>query len=75
DELRERIDAALPARERERLVLPMTEDTMSVVSWVHDHAHVRTVDYGDQEVVIDFEARPTIVERSHAKASDLVAEA
>ncbi|SEV88300.1 GTPase HflX [Halobacterium jilantaiense] len=74
-ELRDRIDAELPARERERLVLPMTEDTMSVVSWVHDHAYVRDVDYGDEQVVVDFEARPAIVERSHAKASELVAEA
>ncbi|MFB6072442.1 MAG: GTPase HflX [Halobacterium sp.] len=75
EELVARIDAELPEREREKLVLPMTEDTMSVVSWVHDHAYVRDVDYGDDEVVIDFEARPTIVERSHAKASELVAEA
>jgi GTP-binding protein HflX len=75
DTLRERIDAELPPREREKLVLPMTDETMSVVSWVHDHAYVRKVDYGDEQVVIDFEARPTIVEQSHAKASELVAEA
>ncbi|NIC00623.1 GTPase HflX [Halobacterium sp. R2-5] len=75
DALRERIDDELPPRERETLVLPMTEDTMSVVSWVHDHAHVRDVDYGDEQVVVDFEARPPVVEKSRAKASDLVAEA
>ena len=69
--LAERIDAELPDYERERLVLPMTDDTMSLVSWIHDHAHVETVDYGDQ-VVIEFEARPAIVERSRAKAGDLV---
>lgn len=73
--LRERIDAELPPRERETLVLPMTDDTMSVVSWVHDHAHVRDVDYGDEQVVVDFEALPTVIEKSRAKASDLVAEA
>jgi len=73
--LRERIDAELPPRERETLVLPMTDETMSVVSWVHDHAHVRDVDYGDEQVVVDFEALPTVVEKSRAKASDLVAEA
>jgi GTP-binding protein HflX len=75
DDLRERIDDELPPRERETLVLPMTEDTMSVVSWVHDHAHVRDVDYGDDQVVIDFEARPPVVEQSRSKAGDLVAEA
>ena len=75
DALRERIDAELPPRERETLVLPMTDDTMSVVSWVHDHAYVRDVDYGDEQVVVDFEALPTVVEKSRAKASDLVVEA
>ncbi|WP_262176307.1 GTPase HflX [Haloarcula laminariae] len=71
DTLAERIDADLPDYERERLVLPMTDETMSVVSWIHDHAHVETVDYGD-EVVIEFEARPAIVEQSRSKAGDLV---
>ncbi|PSP83499.1 GTPase HflX [Halobacteriales archaeon QS_6_64_34] len=66
-----RIDADLLDYERERLVLPMTDETMSVVSWIHDHAHVETVDYGD-EVVIEFEARPAIVEQSRSKAGDLV---
>jgi len=48
----------------------MTEATMSLVSWVHDNARVNDVDYGEQ-VVIDFEARPAIIERSRAKASEL----
>jgi GTP-binding protein HflX (EC 3.1.5.-) len=72
--LRERVHSELPALERERLVLPMNNDTMSVVSWIHDHANVRDVDYGDQ-VVIEFEARPAVVEQSRAKAGDLVASA
>ena len=69
--LRARIDAELPDWERERLVLPMTEDTMSVVSWLHDHARVDDVTYADDEVVVDFEARPSVVERSRAKAGEL----
>ncbi|MDG5775414.1 GTPase HflX [Haloarculaceae archaeon H-GB2-1] len=71
DALRERIHAELPDFERERLVLPMTDDTMSVVSWIHDNATVESVDYGDQ-VVIEFEARPAVVERSRSKAGELV---
>jgi len=71
DDLRERVKASLPVRERERLVLPMTEETMSVVSWVHDNAHVEDVTYGDEEVVLEFEARPKVVEQSRSKASDL----
>jgi GTP-binding protein HflX len=71
DTLCERIDAELPALERERLVLPMTDEAMSVVSWIHDNATVDDVDYGDQ-VVIEFEARPSVVQRSRAKAGELV---
>jgi GTP-binding protein HflX len=73
DALRERVHRELPEQERERLVLPLSEDAMSVVSWVHDHAHVRDVDYGDEQVTIDFEARSAVVERSRAKAGELAA--
>ncbi|MFC7165537.1 GTPase HflX [Halospeciosus flavus] len=71
DGLRQRIHEELPERQHERLVLPMTEDTMSVVSWVHDHAYVEDVDYGDEHVVVEFEARESIVEQTRSKASSL----
>lgn len=72
DELRRRVDEELPAYERERLVLPMTDETMSLVSWIHDHAWVDDVEYGEQ-AIIEFEARPAVVEQARAKASELVA--
>lgn len=70
DGLLDRIDRELPPFEHERLVLPMTDDTMSLVSWIHDNAHVNDVDYGEQ-VIVDFEARPAVVEQSRAKAGTL----
>jgi GTPase len=70
DALTERIERELPPYERERLVLPMADETMSLVSWIHDNARVNDVDYGEQ-VVVDFEARPAVVERSRSKAGDL----
>jgi GTP-binding protein HflX len=73
DALRQRVDEELPDYQHERLVLPMTDDAMSLVSWVHDHASVDDVDYGEQ-VIIEFDARPSVVERSRAKAADLAAE-
>ncbi|WP_336327208.1 GTPase HflX [Halovenus sp. HT40] len=69
--LRERIHEELPDLKRERLVMPMTDDTMSVVSWIHDNAHVETVEYGNQ-VVMEFEARPSVVEQSRSKAQRLI---
>ncbi|MEF8854589.1 MAG: GTPase HflX [Haloarculaceae archaeon] len=71
DALQERIHDTLPDFEDERLVLPMTDDTMSLVSWLHDHGNVRDVTYGD-EVVVEFEARPAVIEQSRAKASALL---
>ena len=74
DALCERIHRELPAYERERLVLPMTDGTMSLISWIHDHAYVEDVDYGDHgdEVVVSFEGRPTVIEQSRSKASGLL---
>lgn len=68
--LLDRLDRELPPFEHERLVLPMTDDTMSLVSWIHDNARVNDVTYGEQ-VVIDFEARPAVVEQSRSKAGTL----
>ncbi|MFC4246161.1 GTPase HflX [Natribaculum luteum] len=71
DELLERIDRELPDWERERLVLPMTDDTMSLVSWIHDNARVEDVTYGDDDVILSFEARPAVISQARARASDL----
>jgi GTP-binding protein HflX len=70
DQLCDRIEAELPERQRERLVLPMSDATMSLLSWIHDHAYVEDVDYGDS-VVVTFEAKPEIVAQTRAKAEDL----
>ena len=71
----DRIDVELPDWEQERLMLPMTDETMSVVSWLHDNGRVEEVTYGNDDVVVQFEARPTVVERARSKAADLVAAA
>ncbi|MCU4925095.1 GTPase HflX [Halobacteria archaeon AArc-dxtr1] len=73
DALVDRIDHELPDWEEERLVLPMTDETMSLVSWIHDNAHVDDVAYGDDDVVISFEARPAVISQARSRASDLQA--
>ncbi|EMA39111.1 GTPase HflX [Halobiforma nitratireducens] len=69
--LLDRIDRELPDWEEERLVLPMTEDTMSLVSWIHDNANVEDVTYGDEDVLVSFEARPAVISQARSRASDL----
>ena len=49
----------------------MTDDgTMSLVSWIHDHANVSDVDYGEH-VTIDFEARPQVIEQARSRAQEI----
>ena len=71
DRLRERVEAELPDWETERLVVPMADETMSLVSWVHDHAYVDTESYESEQVILEFEARPAIIEQARARAADL----
>ncbi len=49
----------------------MTEDTMSVVSWIHDNANVDDVTYGDEDVLVDFQARPAVISQARSRASEL----
>ncbi|RQG96405.1 GTPase HflX [Natrarchaeobius chitinivorans] len=71
DALLSRIDEELPDWEQERLVLPMTEETMSLVSWIHDNANVDDVTYGDEDVLVDFQARPAVISQARSRASEL----
>ena len=70
-ELRDRVEAELPDWERERLVLPVSDDAMSLVSWIHDHGHVDDEAYANDQVTVDFEAKPSIVARARSKAAAL----
>ena len=71
DTLRTRVEAELPDWEHERLLVPMVDDTMSFVSWLYDHAHVETESYEGDQVLLEFDARPAIVEQARAKAAGL----
>ena len=73
DDLRARVDRELPDWERERLYLPMTDDTMSLVSWVHDNGEVETESYDGDGVLLEFEARPAVVEQARDRAQRLPA--
>lgn len=69
--LRKRIERELPDRQQERLVLPLSDETMGLVSWIHDNAYVDTETYTDDYVTLEFEARPTVVSKARARAADL----
>ncbi|MEF8818128.1 MAG: GTPase HflX [Haloferacaceae archaeon] len=72
-DLRERVDDELPDWQEERLYLPMTDETMSLVSWVHDNGEVETEAYEDDHVLLEFRARPSVVEQARSRAGTLPA--
>lgn len=69
--LADRISRELPPLQEERLMLPMTDETMSLVSWLHDNTRVEDVTYDAEQVLVEFAARPSIIEQSRAKAGEL----
>lgn len=71
--LKERVEAELPDWKHERLMLPMSDEAMSVVSWIHDHGHVEREEYEGEQVLIEFEAQPAIVSKARSKAADVEA--
>ena len=70
DDLRARVERELPDWERERLMLPVNDDAMSLVSWVHDNGHVREEAYDEEQLLLEFEAPPAVVSKARAKAAE-----
>jgi GTP-binding protein HflX len=73
DALCDRIDRELPDLQFERLLVPMSDEAMGLVSWIHDNAIVEDVTYGGETVVVKFEARPEIVAQARSRAGELQA--
>ncbi len=69
ERLRRRVESELPEWHHERLLVPNTDETMSLVSWIHDHGHVQTESYEADQVLLEFDARPAIIEQARAKAA------
>ncbi|MEF8773709.1 MAG: GTPase HflX [Halobacteriales archaeon] len=62
---------ALPDLTRERLRLPLSDDAMSLVSWIHDHAARVEVEYGSEAAVVEFAARPATANTARARADSV----
>ena len=73
DELCDRIEAELPDWRHERLLLPLSDEAMSLVSWVHDNGNVEREAYDEEgeTVTLEFEAPPAVVEQARSRAAEL----
>jgi GTP-binding protein HflX len=69
--LRQKITAALPDLERETLSIPLTDDGMSLLSWLYDNAATVSVSYESERMTVDIEAKSQIIDQARARATDL----
>lgn len=67
----ERIERALPGLVSAELSVPLTDEGMSVLSWLYDNAASVTVSYGTEVASVSVEAKPRILEQAQAKESQL----
>ena len=69
DDLKEELRKHLPKWERSRIVLPMSEEGMSMLSWLYDRAVVHSVKYADT-IELDLEAMDRIMKKARIFASE-----
>ncbi|WP_165076517.1 GTPase HflX [Methanogenium sp. MK-MG] len=62
DELKQLLYEKLPTWERCRLSIPMSEEGMSMVSWLYDEGIVHRIEYGDS-ILMEIEARDEIIQK------------
>jgi GTP-binding protein HflX len=67
----DQVVGALPDLAREELELPLADDAMSLVSWLHDEAARVDVEYGSDVVQVEVAARPATLAKTRARAEAL----
>lgn len=71
DKLKNRIHRALPPFEEDRLLLPMNDESMSLVSWVHNNAYVDSCEYTTSNVILTYRGRDDIIKKIRNKAEEV----
>lgn len=67
-----RLWSVLPQLEDEQFNLPLTDDTMSFLSWLHDTAVTVEPEYNSESVRVAVEGQPEIIEQARHRAQSLM---
>jgi GTP-binding protein HflX len=70
-DITERLVDELPSLERATVELPLTDEVMSLISWIHDEAARADVEYGADGAVVEFDARPATVRKAKARVEEI----
>jgi GTP-binding protein HflX len=65
--LEDRIGATLPDLDSAEFTLPLTDEGMSTLSWLHDEAVTVEVEYGPEAATVQVAARPVTVQKARAR--------
>jgi GTP-binding protein HflX len=71
ERLEREIAAALPELDRTELTVPLTDDAMSTLSWLHDEAVEVAVEYGPETATARVTARPATVQKAQTRVDRL----
>jgi GTP-binding protein HflX len=69
--LEDRIQTTLPDLDSAELTLPLTDEAMSTLSWLHDEAVEVDVEYGPETATARVTAGPTTIEKARARVERL----
>lgn len=70
DRLIARLQDDLPDQQRSTVTLSYSDEGMSLLSWIHDHASVEEIEY-ENDVTVVFRGRSEVVEQINGKARTL----
>ena len=72
-ELQSAVLDALPPLDQAELTIPLTDEAMSLLSWLHDEAVEVDVRYEGTDAVVDVTAKPTTIRQARARLEALPA--
>ena len=71
DRLAERVEAAVPDLDRCRVTIPLTDNGLSTLSWLHDEAVRVDVEYGSEQVTAELLAESATIQKATARIEGL----
>lgn len=74
DELQQRIKTGLPPLQYQRLFLPQSSESMSILSWIHNNAHVDDVSYTDDNIIVEFKGTQKAVQKALSRVKEQMKE-
>lgn len=71
-ELKQRIHRSLPPYEEDRILLPLNDESMSLVSWLYNNAYVNNCNYTSSNVIIEYQGKEKTIQKVRSKAEDVI---